>query len=92
MGTLNVDIPLGADHFTNCASLASSVPESSAHVEAKIRAGLIVREPIGVMGQVACGRTSHFPVWLLEVLSLLAVCTVMINLLSPTSCTGGRYF
>ena len=49
--TLNVDIPLGADHFRYFAGVLRS-EEGSAQVFDENTLSLIVREPIGVVGQV----------------------------------------
>ena len=49
--TLNVDIPLGADHFRYFAGVLRA-EEGSAQVFDENTLSLIIREPIGVVGQV----------------------------------------
>ena len=49
--TLNVDIPLGADHFRYFAGVLRS-EEGSAQVFDENTLNLILREPIGVVGQI----------------------------------------
>ena len=48
---LNVDIPLGADHFRYFAGVLRA-EEGSAQVFDENTLSLIIREPIGVVGQV----------------------------------------
>jgi len=82
--TLNVDIPLGADHFRYFAGVLRS-EEGSAQVFDENTLSLIVREPIGVVGQVV---PWNFPflmaAWKLAP-ALAAGCTVVIKPSSHTS-------
>ncbi len=82
--TLNVDIPLGADHFRYFAGVLRS-EEGSAQVLDENTLSLIVHEPIGVVGQVV---PWNFPflmaAWKLAP-ALAAGCTVVIKPSSHTS-------
>ena len=81
---MNVDIPLGADHFRYFAGVLRS-EEGSAQVFDENTLSLIVREPIGVVGQVV---PWNFPflmaAWKLAP-ALAAGCTVVIKPSSHTS-------
>ncbi|MDU4216340.1 MAG: aldehyde dehydrogenase family protein [Veillonella sp.] len=80
----DVDIPLGADHFRYFAGVLRS-EEGSAQVFDENTLSLIVREPIGVVGQVV---PWNFPflmaAWKLAP-ALAAGCTVVIKPSSHTS-------
>ena len=82
--TLNVDIPLGADHFRYFAGVLRA-EEGSAQVFDENTLSLIIREPIGVVGQVV---PWNFPflmaAWKLAP-ALAAGCTVVIKPSSHTS-------
>ena len=79
-----MDIPLGADHFRYFAGVLRS-EEGSAQVFDENTLSLIVREPIGVVGQVV---PWNFPflmaAWKLAP-ALAAGCTVVIKPSSHTS-------
>lgn len=82
--TMNVDVPLAADHFRYFAGVLRS-EEGSAQVFDEDTVSLVVREPIGVVGQVV---PWNFPflmaAWKLAP-ALAAGCTVVIKPSSHTS-------
>ena len=82
--TLNVDIPLGADHFRYFASVIRGEEGSATQLDEE-DLSLIMREPIGVVGQIV---PWNFPflmaMWKIAP-ALAAGCTIVIHPSSSTS-------